>query len=315
MTTDQIVYAVFGVVVVTALILDLGFLSKKNTSISIKQALQQTFIWVLLALGFFVFMWLEEGQKLAFEYLSGYLMEWSLSIDNIFVFILIFDAFKVKEQYLSRVLLIGILLAIVFRVIFITVGVALVAKFAWILYLFGLFLLYTGEDEAFDPHKSKIYLFLKKFLPITNEDGAGKFMMRIGGKPMYTSLFVVVVLLAAIDLVFALDSIPAVMGISMSSLVIYTSNIFAILGLRSLFFLLRGAVNQFEHLQQGIAIVLIFIGLKMLGEHYINMVMGKNTQVLLSLLVIVFSITGSILYSIFSNRQKNLPKDFKDNTI
>ena len=140
-------------------------------------------------------------------------------------------------------------------------------------------------------------------------------MVRIGGKPMYTSLFVVVVLLAAIDLVFALDSIPAVMGISMSSLVIYTSNIFAILGLRSLFFLLRGAVNQFEHLQQGIAIVLIFIGVKMLGEHYINMVMDKNTQVLLSLLVIVFSITGSILYSIFSNRQKNLPKDFKDNTI
>jgi tellurite resistance protein TerC len=276
----------------------------------------------MLALGFFVFMWVEEGQKLAFEYLSGYLMEWSLSIDNIFVFILIFDAFKVKEQYLSRVLLIGILLAIVFRVIFITVGVALVAKFAWILYLFGLFLLYTGykmfsagEDEAFDPHKSKIFLFLKKFLPITNEDGGGKFMMRIGGKPMYTSLFVVVVLLAAIDLVFALDSIPAVMGISMNSLVIYTSNIFAILGLRSLFFLLRGAVNQFEHLQQGIAIVLIFIGVKMLGEHYISMVMSKNTQVLLSLLVIVFSITGSILYSIFSTRQKNLPKNFEDNTI
>jgi tellurite resistance protein TerC len=307
---------------VTALILDLGFLSKKNTTITIRQALQQTFIWVMLALGFFVFMWVEEGQKLAFEYLSGYLMEWSLSIDNIFVFILIFDSFKVKEQHLSRVLLIGILIAILFRIIFITVGVALVAKFAWILYLFGVFLLYTGykmfsagEDEAFDPHKSKIYLFLKKFLPITNEDGDGKFMMRIGGKPMYTSLFVVVVLLAAIDLVFALDSIPAVMGISMSSLVIYTSNIFAILGLRSLFFLLRGAVNQFEHLQQGIAIVLIFIGVKMLGEHYINMVMSKNTQVLLSLLVIVFSITGSILYSIFSNRQKNLPKNFEDNTI
>lgn len=322
MTTDQIVYAVFGVVVLSALILDLGFLSKKNTTITIRQALQQTFIWVMLALGFFAFMWVEEGQKLAFEYLSGYLMEWSLSIDNIFVFILIFDSFKVKEQHVSRALLIGILIAIVFRVVFITVGVALVSKFAWILYLFGVFLLYTGykmfkanEDEAFDPHNSKIYHFLIKFLPITNEDGDGKFMMRINGKPMYTSLFVVVVLLAAIDLVFALDSIPAVMGISMNSMVIYTSNIFAILGLRSLFFLLRGAVNEFEHLQQGIAIVLIFIGVKMLGEHYINMVMDKNSQVLLSLLVIVFSITGSILYSIFSNRQKNLPKDLKDNSI
>ena len=322
MTTDQIVYLVFGVVVVTALILDLGFLSKKNTSITIRQALQQTFIWVALALGFFVFMWVEEGQKLAFEYLSGYLMEWSLSIDNIFVFILIFNAFKVKEKHIPRVLLIGILAAILFRVVFITVGVALVAQFSWVLYIFGAFLLYTGyqmfvagEDDSFDPHESKVYLFLKKILPIGNTDGDGKFVVRDhNNKPLYTSLFVVVVLLAAIDIVFALDSIPAVMGISRSSLVIYTSNIFAILGLRSLFFLLRGAVNQFEHLQQGIAIVLIFIGIKMLGEHYINMWLDKNTQVLISLMVIIFCITGSILYSIFTNKQK-LPKDISDGSL
>jgi len=322
MTTDQIVYSVFGLVIFIALSLDLGFLSKKNTTISIRQALRQTFLWVLLALGFFIFMWVEEGQKLGLEYLSGYLMEWSLSIDNIFVFILIFDAFKVKEQHLSRVLLIGILAAILFRIIFITLGVALVAKFSWILYLFGVFLVYTGyqmytanEEEAFDPHESKIYKLLKSFLPISNSDGDGKFMIRHNGKPMYTSLFVVVVLLAGIDLVFALDSIPAVMGISQSSLVIYTSNIFAVLGLRSLFFLLRGAVNEFEHLQKGIAIVLIFIGVKMLGEHYINMWLDKNTQVILSLLVILFCITGSILYSIFTNKQKKLPKDLKDPTL
>lgn len=133
-----------------------------------KQALRQTFLWVLLALAFFVFMWVEEGQKLAFEYLSGYLMEWSLSIDNIFVFILIFSSFKVKEKHIPRVLLIGILAAILFRVIFITVGVALVAKFAWVLYIFGAFLVYTGykmfiadQEDNFDPHHSKIYLFLK----------------------------------------------------------------------------------------------------------------------------------------------------------
>ena len=322
MTTDQIVYSVFGVVIFTALVLDLGFLSKKNTTITIKQALRQTFLWVLLALGFFIFMWVEEGQKLALEYLSGYLMEWSLSIDNIFVFILIFSSFKVKEQNLSRVLLIGILAAIIFRVIFITIGVALVAKFSWVLYLFGIFLLYTGysmftakEESAFDPHDSRIYKFLKKILPITNSDGGGKFIIRENGKPVYTSLFVVVILLAGIDLVFALDSIPAVMGISTSSLVIYTSNIFAILGLRSLFFLLRGAVNEFEHLQQGIAIVLIFIGAKMLGEHYINLWLDKNAQVIISLIVILFCITGSILYSIFTNKQKNLPKDLKDGSL
>ena len=146
---------------------------------------------------------------------------------------------------------------------------------------------------------------MKKFLPISASDGNGKFVIKDhNNKPLYTSLFVVVVLLAAIDLVFALDSIPAVMGISQNSLVIYTSNIFAVLGLRSLFFLLRGAVKEFEHLQQGIAIVLVFIGVKMLGEHYINMWMDKNTQVILSLLVILFCITGSILYSIFINKQK-----------
>ena len=312
MTTDQIVYLVFGCVIVIALILDLGFLSKKNAVISIGQALRQTFIWVLLALAFFIFMWVEEGQKLALEYLSGYLMEWSLSIDNIFVFILIFSSFKVKEIHIPRVLLIGILIAILLRVVFITVGVALVAKFAWLLYIFGVFLLYTGynmfvagEDSQFDPHQSKVYLFLKKYLPISNTDGDGKFVIRDhNNKPLYTSLFVVVILLAMIDLVFALDSIPAVMGISNSSLVIYTSNIFAILGLRSLFFLLRGAVNQFEHLQQGIAIVLIFIGIKMLGEHYISEWVDKNTQVLISLIFIIFCISGSIFYSIFTAKQK-----------
>lgn len=312
MTTDQLVYLVFGCVIVIALILDLGFLSKKNAVISIAQALRQTFLWVLLAFAFFIFMWIEEGQKLALEYLSGYLMEWSLSIDNIFVFILIFSAFKVKEKNIPRVLLIGILTAIFLRVIFITVGVALVEKFAWILYFFGIFLLYTGyqmfiagEESEFNPQESKVYLFLKKYLPIGNTDGDGKFVIRdSNNKPLYTSLFVVVVLLAVIDLVFALDSIPAVMGISRSSLVIYTSNIFAILGLRSLFFLLRGAVNQFEHLQQGIAIVLIFIGIKMLGEHYINLWMDKNTQVLISLMFIIFCISGSIFYSIFTAKQK-----------
>lgn len=312
MSKDQIVYTVFGCVISIALVLDLGFLSKKNAIVSVPQALKQTFMWVLLALGFFVFVWIEEGQKLGLEFLSGYLMEWSLSIDNIFVFILIFDAFKVKEKHYPRVLLIGILAAIVFRILFITVGVALVAKFSWVLYIFGVFLVYTGfhmfmadGDENFDPHESKIYKFLKKILPIGSTDGDGKFVIRDhNNKPVYTSLFVVVILLAAIDIVFALDSIPAVMGISQSSLVIYTSNIFAILGLRSLFFLLRGAVNKFEFLQQGIAIVLVFIGVKMLGEHYINLWMDKNAQVLLSLLVILFCIMGSILYSIFINKKK-----------
>ena len=318
MTTEQITYIVFGGVLILALIFDLGLLSKKGKKVTIRQALFQTFFWVGLALGFFVFMWIENGQRLALQYLSGYLMEWSLSIDNIFVFILIFSAFSVKEKYFSRVLLIGILMAIVFRIIFITVGVALVEKFHWILYVFGVFLVYTGykmftatDDEEFNPQDSKIYKFLKRFLPLVPHDGEGRYRIVENGKPVYTTLFVVVIMLAAIDLVFALDSIPAVMGISQDKLVIYTSNIFAVLGLRSLFFLLRGAVSKFDYLQQGIAIVLVFIGLKMLCEKWISQVLDKNTQVFISLGVIMICISGSIFYSIFMHK-KGLPPEVKE---
>ncbi|QEC68225.1 TerC/Alx family metal homeostasis membrane protein [Panacibacter ginsenosidivorans] len=311
MTTDQLVYLVFGGVLVLALVFDLGLLSKKNKKITLKAALMQTFFWVALALLFFVFLWWQEGQKPALEYISAYLMEWSLSIDNIFVFILIFNSFQVKEKHYSRVLLIGILMAIIFRVLFITVGVAIVERFEWVLLLFGAFLVYTGykmfttnEDEEFDPHETKIYRFLKKFLPLANHDGDGKYVVRENGTPVYTSLFVVVILLASIDLVFALDSIPAVMGISREKLIIYTSNIFAVLGLRSLFFLLRGAVNRFDYLQQGIAVVLVFIGLKMLGEHWVNEWISKEVQVFISLGVILVCITGSIFYSIFMDKKK-----------
>ncbi|HEX5651440.1 MAG TPA: TerC/Alx family metal homeostasis membrane protein [Chitinophagaceae bacterium] len=322
MTTDQITYLVFGAVLVLALIFDLGLLSKKNQKITIRQALYQTFFWVSLALGFFIFMWIENGQQLALEYLSGYLMEWSLSIDNIFVFILIFSSFGVKEKYYGRVLLIGILMAVVFRVIFITVGVALVNEFHWILYLFGVFLIYTGykmftatDDEEFDPHNSKVYIFLKRFLPLAPHDGNGKYVVKQDGKKYYTSLFVVVIMLAAIDLVFALDSIPAVMGISQDKLVIYTSNIFAVLGLRSLFFLLRGAVSKFDYLQQGIAIVLVFIGLKMVGQDLVNKwVPDKTIQVVISLGVIMVFLGGSIFYSIFMQK-KGEPSDIMDESV
>jgi tellurite resistance protein TerC len=315
LNTTQISYLVFGIVILLALVFDLGLLSKKNKIVSLKSALRQTFFWVTLALGFFVFLWIEKNQSVALEYLSAYLMEWSLSIDNIFVFILIFSSFSVKEKFYGRVLLIGILMAIIFRVLFITIGVALVHRFNWVLYLFGVFLVYTGykmftadDDEAFDPHESKIYRFLKKFLPLAPHDGNGKYIVRENGRPVYTTLFVVVILLAAIDLVFALDSIPAVMGISKDRLVIYTSNIFAVLGLRSLFFLLRGAVSRFDYLQQGIAIVLVFIGIKMLGEHWINQWIDKSIQVFISLGVILICISGSIFYSIFINK-KGLPQD------
>jgi tellurite resistance protein TerC len=232
-------------------------------------------------------------------------MEWSLSIDNIFVFILIFGFFKVKEKFYARVLLIGILLAIFFRMIFISIGIGLVAQFHWILYIFGAILIYTGismfrakHDEEADLENNRVYKMLKRVLPLTTDDGDGKWKIMLNGKKFYTSLFVVVVMLATTDIVFALDSIPAVFAISPEPLVVYTSNIFAVLGLRSLFFLLKGASNKFAHLQQGIAIVLIFIGLKMLAEYF-----DIEIPVYISLLVIVTCILASILYSIsVSNR-------------
>ncbi|WP_298300887.1 TerC/Alx family metal homeostasis membrane protein [Hydrotalea sp.] len=311
MPHNEIVYLVFGMVLVIALVADLGLMSKKGKVVTMQSAIYLTLFWVLLAFAFFVFMWMEEGHKKAIEYISAYLMEWSLSIDNIFVFILIFNAFKIKEVFYSRVLLIGILMAIVFRVVFITVGVGLVEQFHWVLYIFGAFLVYTGfkmftehERKEFSPKENKIYRFLQKFLPLTSSDGNGRFIIRVNNKPQYTILFVTVVMLASVDLIFALDSIPAVMGISQDRIIIYTSNIFAILGLRSLFFLLRGAVNKFAYLQQGISVVLILIGAKMIGEKWVDTFLTKNEQVFVSLLLIIVCIGGSVLYSIFySNKQ------------
>jgi tellurite resistance protein TerC len=300
MTQDQVTYLVFGVLLVLALAFDLGLLSKKHAHVTIRKALWQTIFWVSLALGFFIFLWIRNGQVMALEYVSAYLMEWSLSIDNIFVFILIFTYFKVQEDYYARVLLIGIMMAIVFRVIFITVGIVIVERFEWVLYIFGAFLVYTGvqmfaakSKEIVELEKNKVYRLLKRIVPLTTRDNGGKLTIRIDGKKYYTSIFVVIVMLATTDLVFALDSIPAVFAISQERLVIYTSNIFAVLGLRSLFFLLKGAVNKFAHLQQGIAIVLVFIGLKMLVE-----IFGIHVPVYISLLVILVSIAASIVYSI-----------------
>ncbi|MBS1917574.1 MAG: TerC/Alx family metal homeostasis membrane protein [Bacteroidetes bacterium] len=306
MNTSQITYLVFGSILLLAVIFDLGLLSKKGSSITIRKALLQTSFWVLLAMAFFGFLWYEKGHKSAIEYLSAYLMEWSLSIDNIFVFILIFTFFRVSEKFYARVLMIGILTAIILRILFISAGIALVNQFHWLLYIFGAILVYTGismfiakKDDDMDMNENKVYKFLKRFLPVTSEDGDGKFTIKVDGKKMYTSIFVVVILLATTDVVFAIDSIPAVFGITQDKLVIYTSNIFAVLGLRSLFFLLRGAVNKFSYLQQGIAVVLIFIGLKMIAE-IIHIVI----PVYVSLIMIVVCIATAMIISVTNPPKK-----------
>ena len=299
-----------------ALIFDLGILSKRNADITIKKAFLQTAFWVILSLAFWGFIWWEKGGVIATKYISAYLMEWSLSIDNIFVFILIFSFFRVNKFNVSRALLIGILLAIVLRILFIAVGIELINHFHWLLYVFGFFLLYTGyklffqeEDKEYKPEETAVYKFVRKVFRITNEDPHGRYFVTKNGKVFFTSLSLVVIMLATTDLVFALDSIPTVVSLVREKanqpfsaddiLVIYSSNIFAVLGLRSLYFLLQGAVDKFSYLQQGIAVVLMFIGLKMLVEFF-----EIQISIYISLVVIVCCIGGSMLFSKFKNRQK-----------
>ena len=310
MNATEWTYVVFGIVIILALVVDLGLLSKKDKEISIKKALAQTIFWVALGLGFFLFVWRENGQTKALEYISSYLMEWALSIDNIFVFILIFSFFGIAEKHINRVLLFGILLAIVLRIIFITVGIALVQQFYWVLYIFGAFIIYTGikmffvkNEDEFRPDENVLYKLLKKIIPLTYEDSNGMFTKMINGKKYFTMLFVVMIILAGTDVVFALDSIPAVFAITQTKMIIYTSNIFAVLGLRSLFFLLKGAVNKFKYLKEGIAIVLVFIGIKMLIEFF-----NIHIHILLSLLVIIVCILGSVLFSVYKFKKENTAK-------
>ena len=319
MDKTQVIYIVFSAVIVVALIFDLGILSKKNQVVSLKAALIQTVFWVMLSLLFCGFIWLENeggnGKEDAVAYISAYLLEWSLSIDNIFVFIIIFSFFKVQPKNYSRVLLLGILMAIVFRIVFIALGSELVARFDWVMYIFGAFLLYTGikmysskQEEEFNPEKSWSYRLMQKFMRITHVEPNGRFIIMHNNKAYFTTLSMVVIMLGLIDIVFAVDSIPAVFSIipdPSKKLLIYSSNIFAVLGLRSLFFLLRGAASKFDYLQQGIAIVLLFIGAKMLVVKWIHI------PVWVSLLMIVVCISGSIVYSVYHQR-KGVPEDTEE---
>ncbi len=318
MSVNQITYLTFGLVLIAALVVDLGLLSKKNTAITIKKAVFQTIFWISLSLAFFGFLWIEKSSMVAAKYITAYLMEWSLSIDNIFVFILIFSFFKVRESNAGRALLIGILLAIVFRILFIALGIELINRFHWIMYIFGFFLLYTGfklffqkEEEEYNPANSKIYQVTSKLFRLTDIEPNGKFIISINGKIFFTTLSMVVLMLAATDIVFAIDSIPTVVSLVRESpdvpftpddiIVIYSSNIFAVLGLRSLFFLLRGAVDAFKYLQQGIAVVLVFIGAKMLLEFF-----DIHVSIYLSLLVIVICLGAAIGFSVYKKRRNQL---------
>ncbi|MDB5230979.1 MAG: TerC/Alx family metal homeostasis rane protein [Chitinophagaceae bacterium] len=321
MKNNTFIYLIFGIVLLLALVFDLGMMSKRNSKVTIKKALWQTVFWVGLSLAFWIFIWIQKTDGLATRYISAYLMEWSLSIDNIFVFILIFSFFRINQMDQGRALLIGILLAIVLRIIFIALGIGLIERFHWLLYVFGFFLLYTGiklfikkEEEEYNPGESKLYQWATKIFRVTREHKPGRYFVKKKRGIYLTELSMVVLMLAATDIVFAVDSIPTVVSLVRQSanipftqdeiMVIYSSNIFAVLGLRSLYFLLKGAVAKFDYLQQGIAVVLVFIGLKMLVEFF-----NIEISIYISLMVIIVAIFGSMLFSVYVKKKETSEED------
>lgn len=260
----------FNAAILALLFLDLAVLNRGSRVIGFKQALLMSAFWIGLAAGFAVFVHFYLGPGKALEFVTGYLLEEALSVDNLFVFILLFAYFKVPPEQEKTVLFWGIIGALIMRGLFIFAGVTLVRRFHWILYAFGVFLIYTGiqlmlgGDKEQDPSRNVVLKFSRRFLPLTESYENGSFLTRRGGKLLFTPLFVVLLVVETTDILFAVDSIPAILAITRDSFIVYTSNVFAILGLRSLYFALAGMMKLFHYLNYGLSIVLMFIGVKML---------------------------------------------------
>ncbi|QNF33778.1 TerC family protein [Adhaeribacter swui] len=288
----------FNVFVLVMLALDLGIFNRKAHVITIKEALTWSAVWICLALIFNSLIYYWFGEPKAIEFLTGYVIEKSLSVDNIFVFVLVFSYFQIPAIYQHKILFWGILGALIMRVIFIFAGVALIERFHWTIYIFGVFLIYTGykmfteQDKKMEPEKNPVIKFFRKIMPVTNQLEGDKFFVKQGGKVMATPLFLVLILIETTDLIFAVDSIPAILAITQDQFIVYTSNVFAILGLRSLYFALAHVVHRFVYLSTGLAVILVFVGLKMV------LVDVVKVPTFISLIVIGLIITVSVVFSL-----------------
>jgi len=298
----------FIVFVLAMLALDLGVFNRKVHVVSVREAAGWTALWVSLALLFNVGIYFWAGAQPALEFLTGYLIEYSLSVDNIFVFLLIFSAFAVPAKYQHRVLFWGILGALVMRGVMIGLGTVLLDSFSWIIYVFGAFLLFAGVrmafgggDDVVDIQSNPVLRFVRRFVPVTDRYHGSKFFITQAGKRFATPLFLVLIVVEATDLVFAVDSIPAIFAVTREPFIVFTSNIFAILGLRSLYFLLAGVITRFVYLEYGLAAILVFVGGKMILSGF------WHPQTWLSLLVIVGILAVAIIASLLSGRTKDLP--------
>ncbi len=309
MSIVQLSYLIFIVVLVISLVIDLGFLGRSKSGgsqkLSLKSALTQYLIWIAIAIGYFVFLYFNYDRDASLNYLISYFTEMSLSIDNLFVFILVFSTLKIKEINIAKALTVGILLAIFLRIGFIFIGIGIVNRFEWVLAIFGIFLLYTGikiffiKDEGDEAERlGKIEDFLSKRMRFTNIESDGNYTMQINGKRFFTKLSLAVLLIGVSDIMFAIDSIPAVLAITTDKLVVYSSNIFAILGLRPLYFILQKAKDKFDYVQEGVSLVLIFIGIKIL----LHFVFHIEIPTWLSFALIVSILGGSVVYSFFYSK-------------
>lgn len=294
----------FNVFVLLMLALDLGVFHKKSHAVKIKEALIWSGIWIILALLFACGIFYVFGNQRGVEFLTGYVIEKSLSVDNIFVFIMIFSYFSIPAKYQHKILFYGIVGALIMRAFFIFAGVALITKFHWKIYVFGAFLIFTGikmlikEEKPLDPDKNPVVRLFKKFMPVTNELHGEKFFIKKEMKTYATPLFIVLLLIEFTDLIFAVDSIPAILAVTNDTFIVYTSNVFAILGLRSLYFALAGITEYFRYLKYALSAILVFVGVKMcLVDIY-------KIPVVYSLLVILSMIGISVLASVFIKPKK-----------
>jgi tellurite resistance protein TerC len=308
MSESAILWSGFSLFVMGMLALDLGVFHRKSHTVSVKEALTWTAVWIALSMLFNLFVYYYFGKEKALEFFTAYLVEKSLSIDNIFVMIMIFSYFSVPASYQHKVLFWGIFGALVMRVIFIFAGIELIHKFHWLIYLFGGFLVVTGvrmvigEDKPIEPDKNPLVKLVRRIFPVTESFEADNFFVKREHRTWATPLFIVVVLIEGTDLIFAVDSIPAIIAISDDVFIVYTSNVFAILGLRSLYFALAGIEKYFMYLKYGLAAILIFVGIKMCITDFYKI------PVEISLIVICFLLAISMIASVLVKKGSEPPE-------
>jgi tellurite resistance protein TerC len=294
-------WAVFAALVVVMLAVDLGIFRRTVHEISVREALVRSGAWILLAAGFNAGIFLVIGEQAGLEFTAGYLLEEALSVDNLFVFVVIFTTFRVPASYQHRVLFWGIVGAVLLRGLFIGIGTELVQRFSWVMLVFGVLLLYTAwklfrgaDDETADPEKNIAFKLFRRFVPSVSGFRGHHFFVHENGKWLATPLLAVLVLVETSDVLFALDSIPAVFGVTKDPFIVYTSNIFAILGLRSLYFLLASIVQRFAYLKTGLAVILAFVGAKMIAERWLHVPTGLSLAIIAG--VLAASVAASMLW-------------------